>query len=944
MNLQEKTVLVLVILLIALIAVISVFVSSILLSSYTSLDSDYAQKDIIQAVNQMNSEKSDLSSIVADWGPWDDTYDFANGTRPDYVSTNLIPENYNNLRLNLFVIADPRGNILYSGAYDLQNKTMVPVPAYFTHPLRPSDPLLNTTNVYSSVSGFILLPEYPMVVASRPITRSDYTGTPDGVVIIGRAIDSNEVGSLAALTQPDLKVIRADDPSLSPALLASLHAEPDLVPRLVGALDRNTIEGDALVRDIYGNDAFILRLQEPRTVFLEGSGTILQFIIIILASGLIFGLVMLVFLDRNVLSRLGSLSHQVYTIGRDTDFSRRVAVKGDDELAGLEREINRMLSKIEKSHSELQESEVRFRELSDLLPQIIFEMDAGANLTYVNKFGLGIFGLTSESLVGLNARRFLIAADVGKMQANLVKVAAGIRSTGDVYSLITRDGSIIRAIIYTSAIIHEGKLEGFRGSAIDITERLRLQEALAEDEEYLKTLLATVQVGILVVDATTQKIIDANPAALSLIGTTLEDLLRRTSRDVIRPGGENPADDRKEARRTDSSEEVLVTGDGRSIPVIRYVAPVTLHGKPCLLETFIDISYRKRIEQQLKESEEKYRALTENTPDVLFSTDIEGKITYVSPQVNQYGFLSEEIVGRSLFDLLHPEDRQEVAENFTRELSEHAQFSATFRMPDKWGHIHWFEEKSFLQLDAYGKQQGVYGIFRDITERQRAEEAIELANKKLNLMNNITRHDILNTITGLLGCVDMAKATAMAEERSQLLDDIKELARVIQRQINFTKQYQEVGVHLPLWQNVGDVVRRILVNFESSGIRFAIDLEKVEIYADPLLEKVFYNLVDNAIRYGKTITTIRFFFLISDRGLSLICEDDGVGISDEYKHHIFERGVGQNTGMGLFLSREILGITRIEIEENGVYGKGARFEILFPRGTFRFGREPDGRR
>ena len=121
-------------------------------------------------------------------------------------------------------------------------------------------------------------------------------------------------------------------------------------------------------------------------------------------------------------------------------------------------------------------------------------------------------------------------------------------------------------------------------------------------------------------------------------------------------------------------------------------------------------------------------------------------------------------------------------------------------------------------------------------------------------------------------------------------------------------------------------------------LRFAIDLENTEVYADPLLEKVFYNLVDNAIRYGERTTTMKFYFLISDKGLSLICEDDGVGIPDNLRQIIFERGVGRNTGMGLFLSREILGITGIGIEENGIFGNGARFEMLIPRGTFRFGR------
>ncbi|MEN6395709.1 MAG: HAMP domain-containing sensor histidine kinase, partial [Methanoregula sp.] len=130
-------------------------------------------------------------------------------------------------------------------------------------------------------------------------------------------------------------------------------------------------------------------------------------------------------------------------------------------------------------------------------------------------------------------------------------------------------------------------------------------------------------------------------------------------------------------------------------------------------------------------------------------------------------------------------------------------------------------------------------------------------------------------------------------------------------------------------------------NFAGSGIIITNEIENLEIYADPLLEKVFYNLIDNAIRYGERIKTIRFYPQISDIGMILICDDDGVGIPDKEKESIFERGVGKNTGMGLFLSREILLITGITIKETGKFGSGARFEMLIPNGGFRLVGETD---
>jgi signal transduction histidine kinase len=107
------------------------------------------------------------------------------------------------------------------------------------------------------------------------------------------------------------------------------------------------------------------------------------------------------------------------------------------------------------------------------------------------------------------------------------------------------------------------------------------------------------------------------------------------------------------------------------------------------------------------------------------------------------------------------------------------------------------------------------------------------------------------------------------------------------------------------------------------------------VFADQLIVRVFFNLMDNAVRYGGKITTIRFSADNRNGDVVIVCEDDGNGVPSGEKEMIFERGFGKNTGLGLFLSREILAITGITITETGEPGKGARFEITVPAGMYR---------
>jgi len=145
-----------------------------------------------------------------------------------------------------------------------------------------------------------------------------------------------------------------------------------------------------------------------------------------------------------------------------------------------------------------------------------------------------------------------------------------------------------------------------------------------------------------------------------------------------------------------------------------------------------------------------------------------------------------------------------------------------------------------------------------------------------------------------------------------------------------------MGVNAPTWQSINAIIKKILNQLQTGNIKVIPGGSDIEIYGDILLRKVFYNLIDNALRYGGDhLTTIQINHYKQGEILVIIVEDDGDGISEEDKKRLFIKGFGKHTGLGLFLSREILSITGISIMENGVPGKGARFEITVPSDVWR---------
>jgi signal transduction histidine kinase len=226
-------------------------------------------------------------------------------------------------------------------------------------------------------------------------------------------------------------------------------------------------------------------------------------------------------------------------------------------------------------------------------------------------------------------------------------------------------------------------------------------------------------------------------------------------------------------------------------------------------------------------------------------------------------------------------------------------------------------------------------LTQDIKKRQKAEAALRTANQKLSLLSQITRHDISNRVFSLLAELDLAKDLSRDPRLTESLGHLEHTSMAIQDQIEFTKDYQEIGTQAPSWYAVTPCIRIAADQLDTPEVDVITRCDGVVVFADAMISKVFYNLIHNAIRHGEHVTLIAFSYRVSGTDLVIVCEDNGAGIDPEQKENLFRKGFGKDSGLGLFLIREILSITGITIQETGEPGKGARFEILVPEGDWR---------
>jgi PAS domain S-box-containing protein len=586
----------------------------------------------------------------------------------------------------------------------------------------------------------------------------------------------------------------------------------------------------------------------------------------------------------------------------------------------------------------LRESEQRYRTIFEITGSATAILDENGTIILANNEAIPVLGYSPGELEGkVHWSRFIPADELPRITEfwRLLHEDPARASQRFEARLVDRQGRIRTGIISAKLI------PATRHTVIsiaDISDLRTADEKLRASENLYRTIFRTTGTATAILDGS-GTIILANGEVEPLLGFPPRELEGRMPLSSFIPPEELPRFaeyfrllHEDPASSTQHYESRLLDRWGVTKHGIFSVALIP--GSRNSVFSIIDITELARAEEALRESEEKYRTLVERASDGILVIQDEVIRFSNSRAAEIWGGVPGQNIGRRFEELLDPGEAERVMEIHRARL-------AGRPAPRSYDTIIYRKDGTPIHLAinagviSYLGAPATLVFIRDITERKKGEEALLTAHRKLNLLSSITRHDIRNQLMVILGYTELLRQDARPDQ-GKIITAVEDAARTIRNHIEFTKEYQEVGIHAPSWQDLREVIVRAGGRLSLGRVKLAIGVDGVELFADPLLERAVYNLIENAVRHGGDLTLIRFSAADSPAGLTITCEDDGAGIPPGDRERIFSPGFSRISGYGLFLVREILGITGITIHEEGSPGRGAHFTMVAPRGTYRF--------
>lgn len=680
-------------------------------------------------------------------------------------------------------------------------------------------------------------------------------------------------------------------------------------------------------------------------------------------------------------------------LGQAVDKSERVLLRADGGKIPILKTVVTMtwkghkymvesfvdITERKKVERALLENQEKFKQLFMDSPEAAVYTDQNSLILDINPRFTELFGYSLDEVKGKDVNDVVVQNDKIEEAEMLDKASL----EGCLYHETVRkrkDGSLVPVSISVAPITFEGKTIGSVGLYRDITERKRYERSLSALNNYGQSLNmanSVQEICELALDAA-QKTLGFKFADFLLIeGKNLHLVENRgRSKDftVTLPMDGDRGVTVKVAKAgetillRDTSEEAAYVKFGENIHS-ELAVPIKVGNEVLgvlnvesnelnafnekdqeLLEilashagtAMIKLEYSKNLEayaQEIQESQQKFEKLFMANPEAMVYMDSSFHILEINPRFTKlFGYSPAEVIGKHINDIIVPMDRMEQARMFDERASKGETYHEDTVRKRKDGTLIPVAF-STAPIVVGGQVISHTAVYKDISQLKKAEEGLrealkrlEAMNEKLRVVGRLSRHDVRNKLSAVVGNAYLTKKKLPAN--SEALNYVAEIEKAVQQAVrifDFARAYEMLGAEELVYVGAEKTINEAVSLFSDMySAKVTNECYGLQLLADSLLRELFYNLIDNSLKYGKKITQIRIFYEKSEDQLRLVYEDDGVGITPGEKLNLFKEGIGKGTGYGLYLIKKMMEVYGWTIQETGQPGQGARFLITIP--------------
>jgi sensor domain CHASE-containing protein/GAF domain-containing protein len=358
MTLRRKTLLITVLSLLGFLAILLVTTRYVILNEFSKLEVRETQTNINRLLNAFKEDMNNLEGVTDDDSRWDEAYRFAQGTNPAFPDNTFNSESAASLRLNLIMIFDNSGKLLFGSLYDTGYKRL-PLPPETVSLISSNPKLLQHASLTAGVTGNLISPQGPIMISIRPIRTSQGGGPVAGSLVFGRNLDAVEIQRLAGGVLLNTSTQNWNEPQLpsdfitAKAYLAGSSPAQNLAPVFSLPVNANTIAGYTVLKDLNQNEALLLRIELTRTLYLQALGNVRLLSIYLIIAGLAFGGILMLLINMVLIAPVSLLKEQTHSLGLRGEFSTRIPAHGADEVANLAGSFNGLLEALDVRTKEL---------------------------------------------------------------------------------------------------------------------------------------------------------------------------------------------------------------------------------------------------------------------------------------------------------------------------------------------------------------------------------------------------------------------------------------------------------------------------------------------------------------------------------------------------------------------------------------------------------------